>query len=31
MFDGGKDGEETDIKAFLYETPFDHVYGEHLS
>jgi len=29
MFDGGKDGEETDINAFLYETPFDHVYGEN--
>jgi len=28
MFNGGKDGEEADMKAFLYETPFDHVYGE---
>jgi len=26
MFDGGKDDKEADITAFLYDTPFDHVY-----
>lgn len=31
MFDGGKDGEEADMKAFFYDFPFDHVYGEQLS
>ena len=28
MFDGAKDTEETDMKVFFYDTPFDHVYGE---
>ncbi|KAL7535347.1 hypothetical protein ACHAWF_005145 [Thalassiosira exigua] len=28
MFDGGKDREEADMKAFFYDIAFDHVYGE---
>lgn len=30
MYEGGKDGEEADFKAFFYDVPFDHAYGEDL-
>lgn len=30
MFDGAKDWEEADMKAFFYDTPFDSAYGEEL-